>query len=145
MAAKDELGRRGEDLAVAWAETRGWRVLARNWRGERGELDIVALDGECVVVLEVKTRRTTALGGPVAAVTPQKVQRLRQLTGEWLARWRTAWLAQAAAGEDGDAEDGLGCGDVAGLGRVAEVRIDVLGILWPQDATPSFHHVRGIG
>ncbi|WP_454294385.1 YraN family protein [Salana multivorans] len=137
MAAKDELGRRGEDLAVAWAETRGWTVLARNWRGERGELDIVALDGECVVVLEVKTRSSTSLGGPIAAVTRQKVQRLRQLTGEWLVRGRVEW---AAGSPDG------ACGAAAVvLSGTADIRIDVLGILWPPDATPRFEHVRGIG
>lgn len=137
MAAKDELGRRGEDLAVAWAETRGWTVLARNWRGERGEADIVALDGECVVVLEVKTRSSTSLGGPIAAVTRQKVQRLRQLTGEWLVRGRVEW---AAGSPDG------ACGAAAVvLSGTADIRIDVLGILWPPDATPRFEHVRGIG
>ena len=137
MAAKDELGRRGEDLAVAWAETRGWTVLARNWRGDRGELDIVALDGECVVVLEVKTRSSTSLGGPIAAVTRQKVQRLRQLTGEWLVRGRVEW---AAGSPDG------ACGAAAVvLSGTADIRIDVLGILWPPDATPRFEHVRGIG
>lgn len=137
MAAKDELGRRGEDLAVAWAETRGWTVLARNWRGERGELDIVALDGECVVVLEVKTRSSTSLGGPIAAVTRQKVQRLRGCTGEWLVRGRVEW---AAGSPDG------ACGAAAVvLSGTADIRIDVLGILWPPDATPRFEHVRGIG
>lgn len=101
------------------------------------KLDIVALDGECVVVLEVKTRSSTSLGGPIAAVTRQKVQRLRQLTGEWLVRGRAEW---AAGSPDG------ACGAAAVvLSGTADIRIDVLGILWPPDATPRFEHVRGIG
>ncbi|WP_454300357.1 YraN family protein [Salana multivorans] len=101
------------------------------------KLDIVALDGECVVVLEVKTRSSTSLGGPIAAVTRQKVQRLRQLTGEWLVRGRVEW---AAGSPDG------ACGAAAVvLSGTADIRIDVLGILWPPDATPRFEHVRGIG
>ena len=44
MAAKDVLGRRGEDLAVEWLERSGLLVLARNWRCSEGELDIVATD-----------------------------------------------------------------------------------------------------
>jgi len=50
MAAKDELGRRGEDLAVAELERKGLVVLARNWRCPEGELDIVATDSSSTVV-----------------------------------------------------------------------------------------------
>lgn len=130
MAAKDVLGRRGEDLAAAWAEAQGWVILARNWRGERGELDLVARDGDTVVVVEVKTRRSMSMGGPVAAVTPRKVRRLRVLTGEWLGR------AHAA---DEAVPDGLGLTGVTG------VRIDVIGVVWPDGAPPSILHVPGAG
>ncbi len=55
MAAKDELGRYGEDLAARGLIELGWSVLARNWRparatGLRGEIDIVARDGDELVV-----------------------------------------------------------------------------------------------
>lgn len=138
MAAKDELGRRGEDLAVAWAETRGWTVLARNWRGERGEARHRRAGRRVRRRARGEdTRSSTSLGGPIAAVTRQKVQRLRQLTGEWLVRGRVEW---AAGSPDG------ACGAAAVvLSGTADIRIDVLGILWPPDATPRFEHVRGIG
>lgn len=130
MAAKDVLGRRGEDLAAAWAQGRGWTVLARNWRGERGELDLVARDADCIVVLEVKTRSSLAFGGPLAAVTPRKVARLRALTGEWLARARSG----AEAFPDG-----------FGIAGARQVRIDVLAVLWPEHEVPRLIHVRSVG
>lgn len=85
METRQELGRQGEDLVAALFESAGATVLARNWRCPQGEIDIVALEGDCLVVCEVKTRRTTSAGTPAEAVTPAKVARLRRLTGAWLA------------------------------------------------------------
>ena len=51
------LGRYGEDLAVRYLRERGMEVLERNWRCEHGEVDVVARDGDCLVICEVKTRR----------------------------------------------------------------------------------------
>ncbi|MFD2772486.1 YraN family protein [Cellulomonas phragmiteti] len=62
MRAKDAVGRYGEDVAAAFVARAGWTVLARNWRCPEGELDIVALDGDEVVAVEVKTRRSTTYG-----------------------------------------------------------------------------------
>ncbi|ROS61933.1 putative endonuclease [Frigoribacterium sp. PhB160] len=83
MAKKDELGRRGEDVAAEWCEAQGMRVVDRNWRCREGEIDLVALDGDEVVVVEVKTRSGTGWGSPVEAVTPVKLARLRRLAGAW--------------------------------------------------------------
>ena len=49
MAAKDELGRRGEDEAVRYLERRGLVVLSRNWRCRDGELDVVAVEADSYV------------------------------------------------------------------------------------------------
>ncbi|NMH98894.1 hypothetical protein HF526_16495 [Pseudonocardia sp. K10HN5] len=49
MAAKDALGRRGEDVAVEYLERRGLVVLSRNWRCREGELDVVATDADRLV------------------------------------------------------------------------------------------------
>ena len=62
MAKKDELGRRGEDVAAEYVEAQGMRVVERNWRCREGEIDVVALDGDEVVVVEVKTRSGTGYG-----------------------------------------------------------------------------------
>ena len=61
MAHNAELGRRGEQLAVDHLESRGMRVVARNWRCRLGEIDIVARDGSDTVVVEVKTRTSQDL------------------------------------------------------------------------------------
>lgn len=83
MAAKDELGRRGEDLACLYLEGAGLAILDRNWRCALGEIDIVARDGAAIVVAEVKTRSSVAYGHPFEAITPIKLARLRRLAGEW--------------------------------------------------------------
>ncbi|MGP7960737.1 YraN family protein [Sanguibacter sp. A247] len=82
---KRAVGRAGEDLVARRLEDAGWCILDRNWRGQGGELDIVALEGEDLVVIEVKTRTGTGFGHPAEAVTPAKAARLRRLTGQWLA------------------------------------------------------------
>ena len=85
MAAKDELGRRGEAIAAEWLQARGLVVLARNWRCSEGELDIVATDGNSVVVFcEVKTRSGDRFGTPFDAVTQGKRRKLRRLGVLWL-------------------------------------------------------------
>lgn len=85
MLAKDAVGRYGERVARAFVEGEGWCVLATNWRGTGGEIDLVALDGDDLVVVEVKTRSGTGFGHPAEAVTAAKLARLRRLTGQWLA------------------------------------------------------------
>jgi putative endonuclease len=86
MQTTQTVGRRGEDLAAEHLHRCGWQVLDRNWRdGTSGELDLVALDGDELVAVEVKTRRTRTYGHPAEAVTAAKLARLRRLTAAWLA------------------------------------------------------------
>ena len=83
MDAHLALGRYGEELAARYLRERGLRVLERNWRCPEGEIDIVALDGDCLVVCEVKTRAGTGVGDPVEAVTWEKAMRLRRLSAAY--------------------------------------------------------------
>ncbi|MBW0118703.1 YraN family protein [Pseudonocardia abyssalis] len=94
MAAKDELGRRGEDVAVRYLEGRGLVVLDRNWRCREGELDVVATeaDGSRLVVCEVKTRSGTRYGEPAESVTGQKARRIRRVAQRWLAQQGLPWV-----------------------------------------------------
>lgn len=85
MQAKDAVGRYGERLAAARLAERGWTVLDTNWRGTRGELDLVAMDGDVLVAVEVKTRTGPGFGHPAEAVTHAKLARLRRLLGQWVA------------------------------------------------------------
>jgi putative endonuclease len=83
MKAKDLLGRHGETLAVAFLETQGMRIMDRNWRCSEGEIDIVALDGDTLVIAEVKTRKNLAYGHPFEAVGAAKLARLHRLAFSW--------------------------------------------------------------
>jgi len=83
MAAKDDLGRLGEQLGVDFLTAAGYAVIDRNWRCSQGEIDIVAQDGAELVFVEVKTRSSVAFGHPLEAITVQKLARLRRLAAAW--------------------------------------------------------------
>ncbi|MFH2204096.1 MAG: YraN family protein [Elusimicrobiota bacterium] len=70
------LGKWGEDRAARWLEERGWTVLERRWRCRLGELDIVAVDGDELVFVEVKTRSSLRCGAPEEAVGRAKRARI---------------------------------------------------------------------
>lgn len=83
MAAKDVLGRRGEELAAQHLTAAGLAIVERNWRCSHGEIDIVARDGDELVFVEVKTRSSLAFGHPLEAITAVKLARLRRLAAAW--------------------------------------------------------------
>jgi len=85
MAERDKrLGERGEDAAAAYLERSGVTIVERNWRCSQGEVDIVGLEGQTVVLCEVKTRRTRAKGDPEEAITPAKRRRYSRLAQAYL-------------------------------------------------------------
>ncbi len=79
------LGAHGEQLVAEWYLTRGYQVLARNWRCREGEIDLVLARGTTIVVCEVKTRSGDRHGSPFEAVTRTKARRLRRLSARWVA------------------------------------------------------------
>jgi len=83
---RKKLGDRGEDAAAAYLERSGLTVVERNWRCPSGEIDIVALDGETLVLCEVKTRRSSKKGTPEDAVTPAKQRRYARLAAAYVQR-----------------------------------------------------------
>ncbi|MFN2165736.1 MAG: YraN family protein [Anaerolineae bacterium] len=91
---RQRLGRLGEDLAARHLAAKGYEIMARNWRCREGELDIVAQDGECLALVEVRTRRGTAVGSPEESITPAKQERLITLADayvqahDWPGDWR---------------------------------------------------------
>ncbi|EHK69557.1 hypothetical protein PPL19_18592 [Pseudomonas psychrotolerans L19] len=83
-------GRQAEDRALQFLQTRGLRLLDRNWRWQGGELDLVMLDGDTVVFVEVRARRHTAWGGAAESIDARKRQRLVNSAALFLqseARW----------------------------------------------------------
>ena len=103
---RQELGKSGEDLAVAELERRGYAILARRYRTRHGEIDVVARDGETTVFVEVKARTTAEFGTAAEAVTRSKQRRLVSMATDYLARHRltdvragsTWWRSMDAAG-----------------------------------------------
>jgi len=83
MAAKDELGARGEQLATDHLTRAGLDILDRNWRCSQGELDIVARERDELVFVEVKTRSSVLFGHPFESITAIKLARLRRLAAAW--------------------------------------------------------------
>ncbi|MFF8670425.1 YraN family protein [Streptomyces sp. NPDC015242] len=119
MNARGAMGRYGETLAARRLTESGLTVLERNWRsGRAGEIDIVARDGDVLVVCEVKTRREGPFEHPMAAVTPRKAARLRDLAERWI--------------------------QTHGGAPPGGVRIDVVGVLLPSRGAAVVEHVRGV-
>ena len=84
--ARQTLGKVGEDLACRELERRGYAILARRYRCRRGELDIVARDGQTVVFVEVKTREGRDFGVGGEAVNGFKRRRMADVALDYLAR-----------------------------------------------------------
>lgn len=81
-----EKGARGEELATRHLVARGYRILGRNQRTKRGELDIVALSPEGVLCfVEVKAALGNTAGDPASWITPRKVVRLQRAAQAWCA------------------------------------------------------------
>jgi putative endonuclease len=76
---RTDVGRRGEAAVERLYVSRGYRVVARNWRCRIGELDLVVVRGATLVICEVKTRRGARCGGGYEAVGARKRQKLRAL------------------------------------------------------------------
>ena len=111
------VGAYGERLAARYLTESGMQILDRNWRCDQGEIDLVAMDGTCVVIVEVKTRRSLLFGSPVEAVTAVKAARLRRLAACWLADHRSL------------------------VDPVADIRIDVIGVLRPPRGPAQIEHL----
>ncbi|WP_298859358.1 YraN family protein [uncultured Gimesia sp.] len=108
------LGDKGERAAVRFLKRQGYSILARQYRTDLGEIDIIALDRETVVFIEVKTRQSDFKGQPYEAVTRQKQSQLTRLASAFL---KNHQLLNSPA------------------------RFDVISILWPvQKSAPEIQH-----
>jgi putative endonuclease len=73
---RQRIGQAAEDIATDFLRAQGLEILFRNFRRKRGELDVVARDGNVLVVAEVRTRASSAYGGAAASVNLRKQRRL---------------------------------------------------------------------
>jgi putative endonuclease len=111
------LGALGEQRVAEHLVAAGWQIVGRNVRFRAGELDVVALDADTLVFGEVKTRRSVRAGIPQAAVTPQKLRRIRSLAGQYL---------------------------LDGPPRHHDLRVDVFALTVRSDRTWELEHLRGV-
>lgn len=108
------LGDRGERAAVAFLKKLGYRILARQFRNDFGEVDIIAQDGETTVFVEVKTRKSANDGQPFEAVDRRKQDKITRVALAWLKKH----------------------------GRLEQrARFDIVSILWPEESgEPQLTH-----
>jgi putative endonuclease len=119
MAAKDVLGRAGEERAARYLQAQGYAVLDRNWRVRDGEIDLVAATPGDLVVVEVKTRSGEGFGHPFEAIGRRKQARL----------WRLAFAWVAAHPDEAQ-------------GR--RLRLDVIAIIGPDAGSGSLEHLEDL-
>jgi putative endonuclease len=111
---RQQFGNRGEAEAARYLERLGYKILHRQLRSRYGELDLVALDGETIVFIEVKTRASTSAGHPTESITLVKQKKITQSALAFLKRHR--WLNRKA-------------------------RFDVISIIWPKGGElPHLQH-----
>ncbi len=116
-AARQALGRYGEDVAARHLVAQGLALLERNWRCDEGEIDLVLREGPTLVVCEVKTRSSLEVGTPHEAITDAKLDRLKRLGERW-------------AAERGVRPDGT--------------RVDLVAVLRPRRGPAVIDHVAGL-
>ncbi len=84
MAVHNELGQKGEQLAVDFLQKNGYTILDRNWRFKKAEVDIIAQKNETLAVIEVKTRSSNYFGNPQDFVNPKKIKLLVEAIDEYV-------------------------------------------------------------
>jgi putative endonuclease len=84
MAGNTELGRKGEDIACEYLLKKGLLIKERNWRYKNAEIDIIALDGKELVIVEVKTRSAVIYEEPIDSITNQKIRFLVNAAEEYI-------------------------------------------------------------
>ena len=84
MALHNELGKWGEDVAAEYLERQGYTIIERDWKSGHRDLDIIALDGDTIVFVEVKTRSNRMFTDPEMAVDYQKIRHLQQAANHYI-------------------------------------------------------------
>lgn len=81
-----ETGQKGEEIASKYLIKKGYKIIARNWHySKNAEIDIIAEEKNCLVFIEVKTRKTLNFGHPFEAITSKKIQKIHKAILAYLA------------------------------------------------------------
>ena len=84
MAQHNELGKKGEQLAVDYLLKNNYAIVERNYRFDKAEVDIIAKQKDILAIIEVKTRSTSDFGDPQDFVKPKQIQRLVKAVDEYV-------------------------------------------------------------
>ena len=117
MAAHNELGKWGEDLAVAYLQGKGYTIIERDWKSGRRDIDIIAKDETgAIVFVEVKTRRNRMFSEPEEAIDYRKMQSLQQAINHYVKFRRIN----------------------------GEVRFDIISIVGTIGSEPEINHIKDV-
>lgn len=86
MAAHNDLGKNGEQMAADYLLKNGYEILQRNWTFQKSEIDIIARKNDVLAVVEVKTRSSLAFGLPQDFINPKKIQHLVKAVNEYVVK-----------------------------------------------------------
>ncbi|NPV28181.1 MAG: YraN family protein [Firmicutes bacterium] len=112
-----ETGLKGEEIALSFLSSLGYRLLAKNFRCRLGEIDLIMQDGPVTVFVEVKTRRNLLYGTPQEAVSPAKQAKIRRLAQYYLLTKKE---------------------------EEAPLRFDVIAITFTEKGRPVIEHLKGV-
>lgn len=116
---RKQRGKLGEDMAVGMLSEQGYRIIERNWWCRHGEVDVVTVDPEGILVfVEVRTRASRSCGTPAESVTREKLTRMRRVAGEWLREHRSSVFER--------------------------IRLDLIAISMVPGESVSYQHYRGV-
>lgn len=113
MATHNDFGKQAEDWAVAFLEEKGYKILLRNYRYQKAEIDIIAEFENQIIIVEVKARETDIFANPQDAVNRKKIQLLTLATNHFL--------------EENDID--------------LEVRFDIISIISDRNSAPKIQHI----
>ena len=117
MAAHNELGRWGEDLAVDYLQGKGYQIVERDWKSGHRDIDIIARDeAGTIVFVEVKTRRNRVFGEPEEAIDFRKLQSLQHAINHYIKFHHVS----------------------------GEVRFDIISIVGTIGSEPEINHIKDV-
>ena len=117
MAAHNELGKWGEDLAAAYLQDKGYAIIERDWKSGRRDIDIIAKDeAGTIVFVEVKTRRSRVFGEPEESIDFRKLQSLQQAINHYIKSHRIS----------------------------GEVRFDIISLVGTIGSEPDINHIKAV-
>jgi len=116
MAAHNELGKWGEEVAASFLRERGYEIVERDWKSGHRDIDIIATDGTELVFVEVKTRRNRLFGEPEEAVDYRKRRSLQAAVNHYISYRKVS----------------------------APVRIDIITVVGLPGTEPQIHHLKDV-